>query len=215
MSTRVLLADDHPVLRQGLRKLLEQEAWIEVVAEAGDGHEVVALAEELVPDVIVMDIGLPGLNGIDASRRIIEAHPDIKIIALSIHTSSRMVTEMLKAGASAYVFKMAAFEEVVRAIRAVGQGKRYLSPGAAGAAVDALVSGPAEPSAFSTLTPRQREILQLLAEGSSSKQIAFDLGISPKTVDVHRKNLMDKLGLDSLADLTRYAIREGLISTDC
>ena len=211
MSTRVLLADDHPVLRQGLRKLLEQEDWLEVVGEAGDGPEAVEQASALEPDVIVMDIGLPSLNGIDAARRIRARHPKIRIVALSIHTSRRMVAEMLAAGADGYVFKMSAFEEVVRAIRAVLRGQRYLSPGAA-EAMEAAHNGDQDASAFARLTPRERQVLQLLAEGSSSKQIAFDLGISPKTVDVHRKNVMDKLGLDSLADLTRYAMREGLIT---
>lgn len=213
MSTRVLLADDHPVLRQGLRKLLDQETWLEVVGEAGDGPAAIEQAAALEPDVIVMDIGLPGLNGVDATRQIRAHHPRIRIVALSIHTSRRMVAEMLAAGADGYVFKMASFEEVVRAIRAVLRGHRYLSPGAA-EALEAARNGDGDTSVFERLTPREREVLQLLAEGSTSKEIAFDLGISPKTVDVHRKNVMDKLDLDSLADLTRYAMREGLITPE-
>jgi len=215
-STRILLADDHTLMREGLKGLLEQHEGFEVVGEAGDGRQAIELAGELEPDVVVMDIGMPDLNGIEAARRIVEKMPRTRIVALSMHQSERTVIEMLRAGASAYVLKMSAFDEVARAVEAVTRGERYLSPAVAGVVVGrAVASTPGDDdTAFSKLTAREREVLQLLAEGKSTKEIAFDLGISARTVDVHRKNLMDKLGLDSVAALTRYAIREGLVTLD-
>jgi DNA-binding NarL/FixJ family response regulator len=215
-SVRILLADDHTLMREGLKGLLDKREGFEVVGEAGDGRQALELAGELEPDVVVMDIGMPDLNGIEAARRIVEKLPRVRIVALSMHQSERMVVEMLRAGASAYVLKMSAFDEVARAVEVVTRGERYLSPAVAGVVVDrAVVSASGdEATAFSRLTPREREVLQLLAEGKSSKEIAFDLEISARTVDVHRKNLMDKLDLDSVAELTRYAIREGLVTLD-
>lgn len=216
MTIRVLLADDHALLRQGLRALLEQEADIEVVAEVADGRAVVQRSRELRPDVVVMDIGMPELNGIEATRRIRRQIPGIRIVGLSMHTSQRMVVEMLRAGADGYVAKLSAFEEVVRAVRAVTRGERYLGPLATTAVVEQAVNPGEgdEPPAFALLTAREREVLQMIAEGRNTKEIGGTLGISPRTVEVHRKNMMDKLDLHSVAELTRFALREGLVDLE-
>jgi len=216
MKIRVLLADDHALLRQGLRALLEQESDIEVVAEVGDGRTVVRQSRELRPDVVVMDLGMPGLNGIEATRRIRQENTEVRIVGLSMHTSQRMVLEMLRAGADGYVAKLSAFEEVVRAVRAVIRGERYLGPLATSAVVERAVSstGAEESPAFSLLTSREREVLQAIAEGRNTKEIGGTLGISPRTVEVHRKHVMEKLDLHNVAELTRFALREGLITLD-
>lgn len=216
MIIRVLLADDHALLRQGLRALLEQEADIKVIAEVAGGRTVVQRSRELRPDVVVMDIGMPELNGIEATRRIRRENPGIRIVGLSMHTSQRMVVEMLRAGADGYVAKLSAFEEVVRAVRAVARGERYLGPLATTAVVEQAVNTGegGEPPVFTLLTAREREVLQMIAEGRNTKEIGTTLGISPRTVEVHRKNLMDKLNLHSVAELTRFALREGLVGPD-
>jgi len=217
MNIRVLLADDHQMVREGLRLLLEQQEGIHVVGEATDGLTAVALARELSPDIVVMDVTMPGLNGIDATRQIINEMKDTRVVALSVHSDKRYVMEMLKMGASGYLMKTSAFDELVQAIIAVANGQVYLSPRVAGYVVDAYRGKTKETeqtSAFSQLTPREREIVQLLAEGKSTKEIANQLVISQKTVDVHRQNTMEKLHLRNLADLVRYAIKEGLISLD-
>jgi len=216
MTTKIILADDHKLMREGLRGLLERQADLEVVGEVDDGRSAVRLASELHPDVVIMDIGMPALNGIEATRQIKSELPQTKIIGLSMHVNQRMVVEMLRAGASGYVSKLSAFEELARAVEAVIRGERYLSPSITGFVVDELLDakGGSEPSVFTKLTSREREVLQLIAEGKSSKEIASALHISVRTVDVHRKNLMDKLEIDSVADLTRYAIREGMVSSE-
>ncbi|MCP4679141.1 MAG: response regulator transcription factor [Deltaproteobacteria bacterium] len=213
MPTNMIIADDHMLMREGLRSLLEKQQDIQVVGEASDGRTAVRMVQEKKPDLVIMDIGMPDLNGIEATRQIVESTSRTKVIALSMHSSERIVLEMLRAGASAYVLKLSAFEEVTRAVDAVIANKRYLSPSIAGVVIDKIMDQDSleAPSAYSSLTPREREVLQLLAEGRNTKEIAFDLGISTRTVDVHRKNTMDKLSLYSVAELTRYALREGLI----
>lgn len=216
---RILLADDHKIVRDGLRALLDAQPGFRVVGEAEDGRTAVEMTLELHPDVVVMDIGMPGLNGIDATGRVTLERSDTKVIALSMHADRRFVAEMLRAGASGYLVKDSAFEELVGAIRAVTEGRVYLSQGIAGVVVQDYVrrlgaSPEAEVSPISKLSPREREVLQLAAEGKSTKEIANDLGLSVKTVETHRRQIMDKLGTYNLAGLIRIAIREGLTSLD-
>ncbi len=213
MSTRIVIADDHELMREGLRSLLEKMENVEVIGEAPDGRTAVKMADKKKPDIVIMDIGMPDLNGIEATRQIVEEFPKIKVIALSIHDDERMVVEMLRAGASAYVLKLSAFDEVARAVREVMANKRYLSPTIAGLVIDKILNreSTGAPTAYSSLTPREREVLQLLAEGKSTKGIAYVLNISARTVDVHRKKVMDKLELNSVAELTRYALKEKII----
>jgi DNA-binding NarL/FixJ family response regulator len=212
MPTRILVADDHAIIRQGLCSLLEKQPDIEVVGMVGDGRKALESVRELAPDIVIMDISMPNLNGIDATRKIVERWGGTKVIALSIHSSRRFVTEMLKAGASGYMLKECLFDELVEAIRIVLKGGIYLSPRITGVVVDDYVKRLSEkyqPEA-PDLTERQREVLQLLTEGMSTKQIALQLHISTKTVESNRRNIMDKLGIHSVAELTKYAIREGL-----
>jgi DNA-binding NarL/FixJ family response regulator len=212
MSIRLVLADDHRIMREGLRALVERLPGMEVIGEAADGRTAVAMAKDLLPVVVVMDIGLPDLNGIEAARQITSQNPGIKVIALSMHSDGRYVTEMLKAGASGYLLKDSAFEELARAIRAVTAGKIYLSPAVTSTVVrDYLGRHPgARPVLSPSLTAREREVLQLVAEGKSTKEIAGQLQISSKTADTHRQRVMKKLKLHTVAELTKYAIREGL-----
>ena len=212
MNIRLIVADDHRIMREGLRALVERLPGMEVVGETADGRAAVAMAKDLSPEVVVMDIGLPDLNGIEATRQITSQNPGIRVIALSMHSDCRYVAEMLRAGASAYLIKDSAFEELARAIRAVTTGKTYLSPAVAGAVVkDYLGRRPGvKPVLASLLTPREREVLQLVAEGKSTKEVAERLQISPKTADTHRQQIMKKLELRSVAELTKWAIREGL-----
>ncbi len=216
MISRVLLADDHRILREGLRSLLEKQADMEVVGEAEGGRDAVRLALELSPDVALVDISMPDLNGIEATRRILSGCPGTKVIALSMHSHRRFIREMLKAGASGYLLKDCAVEELVGAIKAVVAGGTYLCPAIASVVAKGFVSrSRSQPRlAFDVLSGREREVLQLLAEGKSAKQIAYELGLSASTVAVHRKNIMDKLDIHNLAELTKYAVREGLTSLD-
>jgi two-component system, NarL family, response regulator NreC len=216
MGIRIIIADDHQILRQGLRTLLEKEPDMEVVAEAEDGRKTVILVDELIPHVVIMDVNMPDLNGIEATRQILTDHPDMKIIALSMHADRRFVINMLKAGAHGYLLKDCAFEELAYAIRLVMANKTYLSPGVAEIVVKDYVSRIPSPvqTAFSVLTAREREVLQLMAEGKSTANIAELLHISIKTVETHRQQIMHKLGIRSVAELTKYAIREGLTSLE-
>ena len=216
MTTRILLADDHCILRQGLRTLLSAGQDFEVIAEAQDGRTAVELAERLMPNVVIMDIGMPGLNGIEATRQIVERVPSARVIALSAHADRRLIAEVLKAGASGYLLKESAFEELADAIRTAAAKKVYLSPQIASELVDDYVrmSKDPGPSVFDSLSPREREVLQLIAEGQSTKEVARVLKVSVKTVETHRRQLMNKLKLYSVAELTRYAIREGLVSLE-
>ena len=216
MTVKILIADDHQIVRQGLRFLLEKEADLKVVAEADDGRTTVRLARELNPGVIIMDVAMPDLNGIEATRQIIAESPAIKVIALSMYADRRFVINMLKAGASGYLLKDCAFEELTRAIRVVLLHKTYLSPGVTDILVkDCKFGAPEnEISAFGLLTSREREVLQLMSEGNSTAKIAGNLHVSVKTVESHRQQLMQKLNLRSVAELTKYAIREGLTSLE-
>jgi two-component system, NarL family, response regulator NreC len=212
MSIKIILADDHAVLRHGLSKSLQNEKDMEVVAQAKDGRSTVELVKELNPDVVIMDIGMPDLNGIEATRQIAKERPKVKVIALSMHSSKNFIIEMFKAGAVGYLLKDCEFDELVNAIRLVMNNKTYISPSISDVVVDNYMRQPANnrDSAFSILSQREREVLQLLTEGKATKQIAKRLHISPKTVEVHRLNMMNKLKIDSIAQLTKYAIQEGL-----
>lgn len=214
MSIRIIIADDHKFVRNGLRSLIEKELDIEVLAEADNGRVTVRLALELAPDVVIMDIAMPELNGIESTRQIIDALPGTKVIALSMHADKRYVMEMLKAGASGYLLKDNAYEELAIAIRTVLSNRTYLSPQVAEIVIGDYVqlARTADGSAFSLLSVREREVLQLLAEGASTAQIADRLCISVKTVETYRQNIMEKLKIRSIAELTKYAIREGLTS---
>lgn len=213
MSTvTVLLADDHKIMRAGLRSILEKSAKVSVIAEAEDGRQAVKLANQLQPNLVIMDISMPKLNGIEATRQIMADLPDTKIIALSMHSDKRFLVEMYQAGAVGYLLKDCAAEELEQAIKTVAGNKRYLSPEIAGVLLedymDRFQSKPADtPLALSN---REREVLQLIAEGWSTKNIAEHLYISIKTAETHRRKIMKKLDLHSVADLTKYAVREGL-----
>jgi two-component system NarL family response regulator len=213
MSIRVVLADDHRMLVAALRSMLEKETDIAVVGEAGDGAALLDVVERTIPDVAVVDIGMPGMNGIDATRRLLAGHPRLKVIALSAYSERRFVLEMLNAGAKGYLVKASAGDELARAIRAIAQGQTYLCPEVAGSIVEAA-RGKTSPagSASANLGRREREVLALLADGKSSSEIAARLHIAVSTVEVHRRNIMRKLDLHNVAELTKYAIREGLIS---
>ncbi len=211
MNIRIILADDHTIVRHGLSRAFQQEEDLEVIAQADNGRSAVELARELSPDVVVMDIGMPDLNGIEATRHIIKESSKVKVIALSMHSSRKYVAEMFKAGASGYLLKNCDFEELTEAVRTVAGGKTYISPSISDIVVKDYIHGSTEEgSAFSVLTKREREVLQLLAEGKTTKQAALCLFISPKTVEAHRLNIMHKLNMDSIAELTKYAIQEGL-----
>ena len=215
MPTKILLADDHKIVRDGLKRLLEKhQNTLHVVGEAEDGRRALKAVRDLKPDVVIMDVAMPGLNGIEATRQLVAERPDLKIIALSMHSERKFVTEMLKAGAAAYLLKDCAFEELVTAVQTVVTGKIYLSPGIAGVVIENYVRNAphVDRSVFSLLSDREREVLQLMAEGKSTKEIAVHLNVSIKTVETHRANIMTKLDIHNIAELTKYAIREGLTS---
>jgi DNA-binding NarL/FixJ family response regulator len=213
-TIRIILADDHRIVRQGLRILLEAEPDMEVIAEADNGRKVLKQAQELAPDVIIMDLSMPELNGVEATRQILSGAPEVKVVALSMHSDSLFVLNMIKAGASGYLLKDCALEELVKAIRTVVSHKTYLSPGVSDIVIRDFVTGwqTTNSSAFSVLSAREREVLQLMAEGKTTNQIADGLCVSVKTVEAHRKQVMTKLGIHSVAELTKYAIRQGLTS---
>ena len=216
MNLRIVLADDHEIVRDGLGALLEQQAGMEVVAQADSGHAAVALAREHRPDIIVMDIAMPDLNGIEATRQIKSEMPEIRVIALSMHADKRFVAGMLQAGASGYLLKKGAFRELAQAVRDVMKDRVYLSPKIADVVIRDYVQhlSKAPAPGESALTPREREVLQLLVEGKSAEQIAGQLHISANTVGTHRHRIMEKLDIHSLPELTKYAIREGFTSLE-
>ena len=214
MKIKVLLADDHKIFRDGLRTLIEKEVGMEVVAEAENGRKTIKLVEKMAPDVIIMDVSMPDMNGIEATRRIMAGRPDVKVIALSMHSDQRFVLDMLEAGASGYLLKDCAFGELAVAIRQVTAGNTYLSPKIADVVVKGYLNKIPDSGLTKSvlLTSREREILQLIAEGLTSREIAAHVYLSIKTVETHRRNIMQKLNMRSIADLTRYAIREGLVA---
>ena len=213
---KMLLADDHKLMREGLRMLLEKLSGITIVGEAGDGISAVRMARDLKPDLVLMDIAMPDLNGLEATRRIRAESPGVKVIALSMHADKRFVRGMFMAGAAGYVLKGSAFEEVATAIRTVAAGRIYISPKITDLMVADYIKLLTKPSpgSESPLSDREREVLQMLAEGKSSRLIAERLHLSVTTVDTHRKHIMDKLGLRSIAELTKYAVREGMTPLD-
>jgi len=213
---KIVLADDHQIVRHGLRSLLSAEPDMEVVGEAENGRMVVKMVQEQSPQVVIMDISMPDLNGIEATRQILSESPEIKVIALSMHSDSLFVLNMFKAGASGYLLKDCALEELVKAVRTVMNRKVYLSPGISDIVIKDFVIGwsSADSSAYSILTAREREVLQLMAEGKTTSQIAENLCVSVKTVEAHRKQMMNKLDIHSVAELTKYAIRQGLTSLE-
>jgi len=215
MAIKIILADDHTMLRHALSMLFEEEKDMDVVGQTKDGYSTIELVGELSPNVVVMDIGMPDLNGIEATRRITKNYPKVKVVGLSMHSNDKYVREMFRAGASGYLLKNCLFEELVEAIKTVVGGKTYISPSISDMVIKEYASKPdEEKSVFSILSQREREVLQLFAEGKTTKQIGFCLYISPKTVEAHRLKIMDKLDINNIAQLTKYAIQEGLTGPD-
>ena len=214
MTIRIALIDDHVMLRDALRSMLEKEHDIEIVGEASDGQNALELVASTLPDVVVMDIAMPGIGGIEVTRLLMQKYPKLKILALTTYTDKRFVNEMLSAGAAGYIAKSAAGDQLVQAIRAVAQGQTYFCPEAAEALLESIRRAPASNTtptrSKSILGRRELEVLELLSNGHSSTQIAQKLHIAASTVDVHRRNIMRKLNLHSVAELTKFAIREGL-----
>lgn len=212
MSIRVLVVDDHAIVRHGLSRAIQQQEDMEVIGQAGDGHAAVELTRELAPNVVLMDVSMPHLNGMEATREILREAPATRIVALSMHSAKRYVREMFRAGAAGYLLKDCEFDELIETIRMVAEGQTYISPSISSVVVENYAHGepPEKDSAFSVLTQREREVLQLMAEGNSTKQVAMRLYISPKTVEAHRLRIMNKLDIDNVALLTKYAIQEGL-----
>jgi len=214
MKARILLVDDHQILRDGIRSILKGHRDIEVIGEASNGRTAIKLVDELKPDVVIMDISMPDMNGIDATKRIKEKHPDVKIIALSMHHDKQFLSEIFRAGASGYLIKDSAFDELEHAIRFVMEGKKYINPQIASLLVESIIKQTPTPShhGLSLLTERERQVLQLIADGKSTREIAAELKVSTKTVESHRRQVMGKLNIKSVAELTKFAIREGLTS---
>jgi len=211
-ATRILLVDDHRLFRSGLRSLLAKQPSIEIVGEAEDGVSAVRMALELAPDIVLMDISMPKLNGIEATRQILAQNAATRVIVLSMHADRRFVIEALKAGARGYLLKDSAIEEVLNAVGAIVSNQVYLSRRITNIVVEdyILMAGNTGPTVYTVLSAREREVLQLVAEGKNTKEIAGHLNVSVKTVETHRKQVMDKLGLHTIAELTKYAVREGL-----
>jgi two-component system, NarL family, response regulator NreC len=215
MNVQILIADDHKLMREGLSSLLGQQPDIQVVAQANNGREAIQLTEKYSPDVVVMDVSMPDLNGIDATRQIVSRRPKTKVIALSMHSDRQFVAEMFRAGASGYLLKDSAFEDLASAIRTVAKNQTFIAPRISGFSLDDYnYTQAGEPLVSPRLTDREREVLQLMAEGKGTKEIAAELGLSAKTVETHRQHLMDKLDIYSVAELTKFAIREGLTTLD-
>jgi len=217
MSTKIMIVDDHGMVREGLRLLFEQQNDMEVVAEASDGRQAVETVCKLKPDIVLMDVTMPKLNGIDAAKKIIDEYPNIKVIALSAHCNKSFVAEMLKAGVSGYILKDGMADELIRGVQVVMAGEQYLSPKVAKIVIAEYISDCPPQSNMpltSKLTTKERELIQLLAENKSNKEAARLLHVSIKTVYTRRRTAMDKLGITGIADLTKFAIREGLTTLD-
>lgn len=206
---RIVLADDHSVVRQGFRRILEAQPDMEIVGEASNGKEALESAAKFTPDVVVMDVAMPELNGIEATRRMAEVAPRTRVLALSMHKDSVYVREILRAGARGYLLKDAVDADLIAAVRAVSRGEGYLSPGVADAVLTDYRQHVTDP--IDLLTTREREVLQLIAEGKTNKEIATTLNLSVYTVDAHRGRIMEKLNLHSTGELVRFAIRKGLV----
>lgn len=216
MPIKLILADDHNIMLHGLIKAIELESDMTVIGHAADGLSAVQLVKQLTPDIVLMDIAMPELNGIEATRHISKQYPKTKVIALSMYSSKKYIQEMFRAGACGYVLKNCSFQELTKAIKTVHNNQRYLSPAITNMVVDDYITNPQQSSktVFTTLTIRERQVLQLMTEGKTTKQIARKLFISPKTVEAHRLHIMDKLNIDNLAQLTKYAIQQGLTSAE-
>ena len=215
-NIKVVIADDHTILRQGIKSLLDIQEGIEVMGEAKDGREAIKTIEELLPDVILMDIAMPGLNGLEATRRIKKKFPKVKVVVLTMHANEEYIFQILNAGADGYLVKETAFQDLISAINAVHKGEAFMSPSISKKVMTDYIQRAQgeEKVGFDTLTTREREILQLVAEGNSNKKIAEALFISPKTVETHRAHIMDKLNIHDRAGLIKYAIRKGMINLD-
>lgn len=217
MNTRILLVDDHQIMREGLMSLMADEPDLEVVGDASDGRQAVQMAKRLKPDLVVMDISMPGLSGIEATRQILEELDRVRVLALSMHADPRFVAGALEAGAHGYMIKDCTSRELLECIRTVAEGGTYLSPQVAEVVVKGFVRRLGEETGTppaSVLTPREREVLQLLVEGHTVKAIAERIHLGVKTVETHRRNIMEKLGLKNMVDLIKYAMREGVVSLD-
>lgn len=214
MSIRILLADDHKVLRRGLRRILEEHDDLEVVGEAGDGREAVDMAAVLQPDIVVMDIGMPQMNGIEATRQAVMRNPRLNVLILSMYSDENYVVQILRAGARGFLLKDSAEDELIDAVRAVNSGQPFFSPKIAKLLIGDSMQRLREEGATDTyelLTPREREVLQLIAEGKSNKEVAAALFVSPTTIETHRARIMDKLDLHSTAEIVLYAVRKGIV----
>jgi DNA-binding NarL/FixJ family response regulator len=215
MSTKVLIVDNHGILREGIGVLIEKQSDMEVVGQADNGLMAVEMARQLRPDVVLMDVTMPVMNGIEATRRIKSELPDVKVLALSVHAKREFILDMVRAGVSGYMLKECVFDDLVRAVKVVVAGQSYLSPEIASIVLDGITKDSifdAVAGNCQTLTAKEKQILQLLTEGKSAKQIASQLGLSVKTIEANRRQIMEKTDVDNLADLTKYAIRQGLIT---
>ena len=216
MKIKILLADDHKILRNGMRSMIEKEPDLEVVGEAENGITAVQMACDLNPDVVIMDIAMPGINGVDATREILSKAPEIKVLALSTYSEKQFIFTMLKAGALGYLVKDCAFEELVSAVRSVAENKIYIAPKVLNIVVKEYLNNKSQelPKDDVQLTPRERDVLRLITKGKNTKEIASELYVSVKTIETHRQNIMNKLGIHNVAELTLYAVQIGLIILD-
>ena len=216
MKIKILIADDHKILRTGMRSMIEKEPDLEVVGEAENGITAVQMACDLNPDVVIMDIAMPGINGVDATREILSKAPEIKVLALSTYSEKQFIFAMLKAGALGYLVKDCAFEELVSAVRSVAENKIYIAPKVLNIVVKEYLNNKSQelPKDDVQLTPRERDVLRLITKGKNTKEIASELYVSVKTIETHRQNIMNKLGIHNVAELTLYAVQIGLIILD-